>query len=141
HGPPLRPGLRRMGGRAPHSAIPGPSRRRRPAHPPSLRTRRLLRGARALDARFPTAAGHRSRLRRPARQAAMEAPPLTDPGFWESDAALLLGGEPPAPLPDECAGLVFFRTSGSTGTPKWIGHRRAALLASARAVNTHLHAD
>lgn len=71
----------------------------------------------------------------------MEAPPLTDPGFWESDAALLLGGEPHAPLPDECAGLVFFRTSGSTGTPKWIGHRRAALLASARAVNTHLHAD
>ncbi len=67
--------------------------------------------------------------------------PLTNPAFWESDATLLPGGRDLPPFPAECAGLVFFATSGSTGEPKWIGHTRASLLASARAVNRHLHVD
>lgn len=70
----------------------------------------------------------------------MEAPPLNS-GFWESDTPVLLGEPSHPPLPEECGGLVFFRTSGSTGTPKWIGHHRAGLLASAGAVNAHLHVD
>ena len=36
--------------------------------------------------------------------------------------------------------LIFFQTSGSEGTPKWCGLSRAAMLASARAVNAHLEA-
>lgn len=35
-------------------------------------------------------------------------------------------------------GLIFFQTSGSEGIPKWCGLSRAAMLASARAVNAHL---
>ncbi len=67
--------------------------------------------------------------------------PLTSPAFWESDDALLPGARNLPPVPEECAGLVFFATSGSTGEPKWIGHTRASLLASAQAVNRHLHVD
>jgi O-succinylbenzoic acid--CoA ligase len=37
--------------------------------------------------------------------------------------------------------LVWFQTSGSEGRPKWVGLSREALLASARAVNTHLEAS
>ena len=64
----------------------------------------------------------------------MEASALIRPEFWESDAAVMMGGGPDADVP----GLVFFRTSGSTGTPKWIGLSRRALLVSAAAVNRHL---
>jgi O-succinylbenzoic acid--CoA ligase len=35
-------------------------------------------------------------------------------------------------------GHVFFQTSGSTGKAKWVALSRSALLASARAVNSHL---
>jgi O-succinylbenzoic acid--CoA ligase len=64
----------------------------------------------------------------------MEASVLIRPEFWESDAAVMMGGGPEVEVP----GLVFFRTSGSTGTPKWIGLSRRALLVSAAAVNRHL---
>ncbi|CAN5907756.1 hypothetical protein BH11VER1_BH11VER1_36140 [soil metagenome] len=40
----------------------------------------------------------------------------------------------------ETKGLVFFQTSGSEGVAKWVGLSRQALLASARAVNSHLEA-
>lgn len=41
---------------------------------------------------------------------------------------------------EETRHLVFFQTSGSEGAPKWVGLSRQALLASARAVNSHLEA-
>jgi O-succinylbenzoic acid--CoA ligase len=75
----------------------------------------------------------------------MEAAGLILPDFWESDTPVMLtgAGEPPlaAPPIPEVSGPIFFSTSGSTGVPKWIGHTRASLLASATAVNAHLHVD
>ncbi|MDB6080589.1 MAG: menE, partial [Akkermansiaceae bacterium] len=73
----------------------------------------------------------------------MEAADLTGPEFWARDTAVMMtaANEPSLAVPPlpEAAGQVFFRTSGSTGVPKWIGHTRASLLASADAVNAHLH--
>lgn len=42
---------------------------------------------------------------------------------------------------DATRSLIFFQTSGSEGVPKWCGLSRAAMLASARAVNAHLKAS
>jgi O-succinylbenzoic acid--CoA ligase len=42
---------------------------------------------------------------------------------------------------EDLSSLVYFQTSGSEGVPKWVGLTRAALLASARAVNEHLEAS
>jgi O-succinylbenzoic acid--CoA ligase len=68
-----------------------------------------------------------------------------DDAFWRDDSAVALvpahqraGGEVPAGEP--ARGLVCFRTSGSEGDPKWVGLTRAALVASARAVNGFLGA-
>ena len=50
-------------------------------------------------------------------------------------------GKIPGAVPD-AEGLlahVLFETSGSSGTPKWVALSKAALLASAAAVNRHLH--
>lgn len=69
----------------------------------------------------------------------MEAGALIRPGFWEEDTAVLMGDD--SPLPAGIPGLVYFRTSGSTGEPKWIGLGRAALQASAAAVNAYLGVD
>jgi O-succinylbenzoic acid--CoA ligase len=72
--------------------------------------------------------------------------PLTpyDDAFWCDARAIAMRSaleksETPVWLKEQVAeGLVFFRTSGSEGRPKWIGLSRAALLASARAVNSFL---
>ncbi len=42
---------------------------------------------------------------------------------------------------DATRSLIFFQTSGSEGAPKWCGLSRAAMLASAQAVNAHLEAS
>ncbi len=78
----------------------------------------------------------------------METPDLTDPDYWESESPDLrsnpagastepgmdafVAGEP------RLSGHVLVATSGSGGEPKWIALSRAALLASAGAVNRHL---
>ena len=69
----------------------------------------------------------------------MDASLLTDPAFWD-DRAAFAAGDFPGDLPDlpELRGHVLFATSGSSGTPKWIALSKAALLASAAAVNRHL---
>lgn len=67
---------------------------------------------------------------------------LTNAEFWQTSVPLFAAApgaaspclENPAPL----ASHVCFATSGSTGEPKWIALSKAALLASARAVNEHL---
>lgn len=46
-----------------------------------------------------------------------------------------------ANLDDATRGLIFFQTSGSEGAPKWCGLSREAMLASARAVNSHFSAS
>ena len=69
----------------------------------------------------------------------MVATTLTSKPFWENPAPCAAGnfpGDVPA-LPDLC-GHVLFATSGSSGAPKWIALSKAALLASAAAVNHHL---
>lgn len=75
----------------------------------------------------------------------MEAAELTESAFWESDDCRVLA---PPGLESEGEHLgrllegeeaVIFTTSGSSGAPKWVLFRRRALLASARAVNLHLH--
>lgn len=68
--------------------------------------------------------------------------------FWNSESALLARAASDAALDPELERmvnaskvtrtLVYFRTSGSEGAPKWVGLSRAALLASAKAVNDHL---
>ncbi len=61
----------------------------------------------------------------------MDAALLTSHAFWD---------DPRSPVPEipELAGHVLFETSGSTGNPKWVALSKAALLASAAAVNRHL---
>jgi o-succinylbenzoate---CoA ligase len=69
--------------------------------------------------------------------------PWESPGFWERDEPLLLTnpraplGDPPRELP---AGALVFATSGSTGAPSLVCLSRAAMLASAEAVNGWLGA-
>lgn len=65
---------------------------------------------------------------------------LTKPAFW-SDPAPVFMGEFPSHAPDDSrlADHVMFATSGSFGKPKWIALSKPALLASAEAVNRHLH--
>ncbi len=69
----------------------------------------------------------------------MDASLLTSAGFWE-DREPFAAGDFPGGVPGcpELAGHVLFETSGSSGTPKWIALSKAALLASAAAVNRHL---
>lgn len=64
---------------------------------------------------------------------------LTGAAFWQDSTPCAAGdfpGEIPA-LPG-LRGHVLFETSGSSGAPKWIALSKAALLASAAAVNRHL---
>jgi len=63
---------------------------------------------------------------------------MTD-GFWK-DPTPVAAGNFPGELCDypELTDQVLFETSGSSGTPKWIALSKAALLASAAAVNRHL---
>jgi O-succinylbenzoic acid--CoA ligase len=69
----------------------------------------------------------------------MDATLLTDRRFW-SDATPIATSGFPGLIPEiaELKSHVLFETSGSTGTPKWIALSKAALLASAAAVNAHL---
>jgi O-succinylbenzoic acid--CoA ligase len=69
----------------------------------------------------------------------MDAPLLTDPGFWDGLQPHAAGGFPGA-IPRDAGldGQVLFATSGSTGTPKWLALSKPALLISAAAVNRHL---
>ncbi len=72
----------------------------------------------------------------------MDARLLTQPDFWRDSAALAAGAFPGTlPAFPELDGHVLFETSGSTGEPKWIALSKAALLASAAAVNRHLGVD
>ena len=75
--------------------------------------------------------------------------PEANDAFWKSEAAWV--GLPPhlehdgglrdwAETQAATKSLLFFQTSGSEGRPKWVGLSRAALLASAAAVNAHLQA-
>jgi o-succinylbenzoate---CoA ligase len=77
--------------------------------------------------------------------------PLSDNGaFWCSNDCYLAvnprqlddssGLAEFAAASDGLAARLFFQTSGSEGSPKWVGLSRAAFLASARAVNSHLEA-
>jgi len=64
---------------------------------------------------------------------------LTAAAFWQETTPVAAGdfpGDIPA-LPG-LRGHVLFSTSGSSGAPKWIALSKAALLASAAAVNRHL---
>ena len=69
----------------------------------------------------------------------MDASLLTSAAFWH-DPAPFAAGVFPGEIPDlpELQGHVLFATSGSSGRPKWIALSKAALLASAAAVNRHL---
>lgn len=69
----------------------------------------------------------------------MDASLLTSPTFWK-DAGPFAPDAFPGGIPDlpELRGHVLFETSGSTGAPKWIALSKAALFASAEAVNLHL---
>lgn len=64
---------------------------------------------------------------------------LTEPSFWAAQEPFSFG-KFTGHLPDDrlLQGSVLFETSGSTGKPKWIVLSKAALLASAAAVNEHL---
>ena len=79
---------------------------------------------------------------------------LTTSGFWGSDQCHVMVNPRDARaledaktlLPwvqseESLAGHILFSTSGSTGGSKWVAISRSALLASARAVNTHLGAS
>lgn len=55
--------------------------------------------------------------------------------FWEDPRPLSANAVPDIP---ELEGHVVFETSGSSGVPKGVAISKAALLASARAVNEHL---
>ncbi len=69
----------------------------------------------------------------------MDATLLTEESFWNDPAPFAAGGFPGS-IPDlpELRSHVLFETSGSSGEPKWIALSKAALLASAEAVNLHL---
>jgi O-succinylbenzoic acid--CoA ligase len=64
---------------------------------------------------------------------------LVTRSFWIETTPFVAGNFPGKlpPLP-ELRGHVLFETSGSSGAPKWIALSKAALLASAAAVNRHL---
>lgn len=68
----------------------------------------------------------------------MEPADVTSSAFWSDPAPVDAGG---GELP--CIAIlenhVLFQTSGSSGAPKWIALSKQALLASANAVNRHLH--
>ena len=64
---------------------------------------------------------------------------LTSDAFWRDEAPVAAGDFPgKIPADPRLAGHVLFETSGSSGRPKWIALSKAALLASATAVNRHL---
>ena len=69
----------------------------------------------------------------------MDATLLTSAAFWSDSGPVAMGAFPGEfPEVESLAGCVLFETSGSSGTPKWVVLSRAALLASAAAVNRHL---
>ena len=69
----------------------------------------------------------------------MDAALLTSDAFWKDSGPVALGTFPgELPEAEDLAGCLLFETSGSSGTPKWVALSRAALLASAAAVNRHL---
>jgi o-succinylbenzoate---CoA ligase len=70
----------------------------------------------------------------------MDAVILANSAFWR-DLAPVAAGDSPGDIPDlpELRGHVLFETSGSSGAPKWIALSKHALMASAIAVNRHLH--
>lgn len=72
----------------------------------------------------------------------MTAEIFTSRAFWE-DSTACAAGDFPGEIPSlpELVGHVLFETSGSSGSPKWIGLSKAALLASAAAVNRHLEVE
>jgi o-succinylbenzoate---CoA ligase len=64
---------------------------------------------------------------------------LTGDDFWQATEPFSADRFPEElPTTDELLGCVLFETSGSTGSPKWIVISKAALRASAAAVNAHL---
>lgn len=64
---------------------------------------------------------------------------LVTRSFWIETSPFAAGNFPgKIPALPELRGHVLFETSGSTGAPKWIALSKAALLASAAAVNRHL---
>ncbi len=71
--------------------------------------------------------------------------PLVDDSFWDDATPLVMSGDKRLARwawTQPClSGHVLFQTSGSTGTSKHVCLSRAALRASARMVNTHLHAS
>ena len=64
---------------------------------------------------------------------------LTSATFWQ-DSTPSSAGDFPGKIPalPELQDHILFETSGSSGVPKWIALSKAALLASAAAVNRHL---
>lgn len=69
----------------------------------------------------------------------MDTALLTSDEFWADRAPIAMGDLPGAlPSDPRLLASVFFETSGSSGTPKWVVISKAALLASAEAVNRHL---
>jgi O-succinylbenzoic acid--CoA ligase len=69
----------------------------------------------------------------------MDATLLTSADFWSDPTPFVpagFGGKLQAD--DRLSGSVLFETSGSSGQPKWVVISKAALLASAAAVNRHL---
>ncbi len=72
----------------------------------------------------------------------MTAEIFTSRAFWEDSTACAAGNFPgEIPSLPELMGHVLFETSGSSGVPKWIALSKAALLASAAAVNQHLEVE
>ncbi len=69
----------------------------------------------------------------------MDATLLTSADFWSDPAPFVPAGfDGKLPVDDRLTGSVLFETSGSSGQPKWVVISKAALLASAAAVNRHL---
>lgn len=84
----------------------------------------------------------------------MDTTEIIDAGFWGDSSCQVMVNERDASAVAEAAairdwvkhqnelvGHVIFATSGSSGSRKWVAVSRGALLASARAVNTHLGVD
>ncbi|MFZ9936370.1 MAG: AMP-binding protein [Luteolibacter sp.] len=68
----------------------------------------------------------------------MEPADVISPAFWNDPTPVDAGGGD-VPCISGLENHVLFRTSGSSGAPKWIALSKQALLASANAVNRHLH--
>lgn len=70
--------------------------------------------------------------------------PVIDSAFWRGETPVILASDPPlaswAQEQTALRGHVLFRTSGSTGVAKHVCLSKAALQASAEAVNAHLEA-